>query len=40
MKLNASFTAASWACSMTAAVVGSATAHSVETLLTGEKVRS
>ena len=40
MNLNASFTAAWWARSMTAATAGSATAHRVETDFTGEKVRS
>jgi hypothetical protein len=40
MKANASEIAALCAFSICAATVGSATAHSVETLLTGEKVRS
>ena len=40
MKSSASLIAAWWARSITAAVFGSAIAHSVETLLTGEKVRS
>ena len=37
---NASLIAARWACSIWAATAGSANAHSVDTLLTGEKVRS
>ena len=40
MKSNASLIAAWCARSITAAVFGSASAHSTETLLTGEKVRS
>ena len=40
MNRNASCTAACWAASITAATVGGATAHSVDTDLTGEKVRS
>lgn len=36
----ASSTAASWACSIRAAMGSGATAHSAETLLTGEKVMS
>ena len=37
---NASFTAARWARSITAATAGSATAHKVDTDFTGENVRS
>ena len=40
MNRKASRTAARWARSMAAAVDWSATAHSAETLFTGEKVRS
>jgi len=40
MNARASATAAWWACSIVAAVVGSASAHRLDTLLTGEKVRS
>ena len=40
MNRKASRTAARWACSIAAAVAGSATAHSADTLFTGEKVRS
>jgi hypothetical protein len=40
MKVNASPTAARWARSIAAAVDWSATAHSADTLFTGEKVRS
>ena len=39
-KVRASLIAARWAFSIFAAVAGSARAHSTETLLTGEKVRS
>ena len=39
-KVNASPTAAWWARSIAAAVARSATAHSADTLFTGEKVRS
>jgi hypothetical protein len=40
MNRSASRTAAWWACSITAATVGGATAHGVDTDFTGEKVRS
>ena len=40
MKLNASATAARWAFSIRAATAGSASAHNVDTLFTGENVRS
>ena len=40
MNRKASATAARWARSMAAAVDWSATAHSADTLFTGEKVRS
>jgi hypothetical protein len=40
MKASASATAARWAFSICVATGGSASAHSVETLFTGEKVRS